>query len=161
MDEAEALFRDAVQRAPQLRHARYGLAKLLKFVGQYQQAVELFEAEIQREPKNINLRLLRRNALLQMQRSDQAIEGLLAVLKLDECNFPERHSLASQFTKRGENARVIKVLTSLLDEFADDASINYLLASAYSEKGDTKRADRQMQQYLNGRMQLDELAMIA
>jgi tetratricopeptide (TPR) repeat protein len=160
MDEAEALFRSAIEQDPHLRRARHGLAKLLKYVGQYKQAVDLFEIEISREPSNVSLRLLRCDALLQMQRSDQAIEGLLEVLELDELNFPARHSLASQLAKRGEHARVIEVLTPLLDEFADDASINYLLASAYSEQGDTQRADQHMQQYLDGRKRLDELVML-
>ncbi|WDQ17976.1 tetratricopeptide repeat protein [Rhodopirellula sp. P2] len=160
MDEAEALFRAAVRQDPQLRRARHGLAKLLKYVGKYQQAVDQFEIEMEREPDNVSLRLLRCDALLQMQQSDQAIEGLLEVLELDQLNFPARHTLASQLAKRGEHARVIEVLTPLRDEFADDASINYLLASAYSEQGDPKRSEQHMQQYLDGRKRLDELAML-
>ncbi len=160
MDAAEKLFQTAIRQDPALRRARHGLAKLMKYVGKYQEAVEQFDIEIANEPDNITLRLLRCDALLQMQRSDEAIEGLRDVLELDELNFPARHSLASQLAKRGEHAQVIEVLTPLMNRFADDASLNYLLASAYSEQGDAERADQHMQKHLDGRKRLDELAMI-
>ena len=157
--EAESFFRQAIRLNPALQKARYSLARLLKLLGRYDEAIELFDAELQHTPQDVRLRLLRCDTLLQARRNQEAIEGLREVIKLDDLNFPARHSLASELAEQGEYAEVIETLQPLVNEFSNDTSINYLLATAYDDQGNRERAEQHMQRYLDGRKHLDELAL--
>ncbi len=160
MEEAELYFHRALERDPTIARARHGLARLSLELNKNEQALALYDEIIAADPGDLDSRLLRCSCLFDLRRTDEAIEGLRAVLEIDEFNFAARHSLASNFAEQGKHDQVIELIGPLMKDFPHDVSLNYLLATAHTELGNVALADEHMQRHLDGRAQLDELGRL-
>jgi len=155
--EAELIFMTVMRQDPKSIRACRGLSRLKLESGKSEEALAFFDVLIKADPNDIDSRLLRCGTLLGLRRDDEAITELREILLTDRFNFSARHALASKLAERGQHQDVIALIEPLMTDFPDDVSLNYLLASSYTEQGQTETADVHLQRHLEGRKQLDEL----
>jgi len=160
VDEAEKTFDAALRFDASLVRARRGLARLKLEAGKNDEALTLFDAAIASNSADIDSRLLRCSTLLALRRDEEAMKSLRAILDLDKFNFAARHSLASKLAEHGKPREVVAMIQPLMAEFPDDVSLNYLLASAFTELGEATKAEGFLEKHLEGRKQLDQLGRL-
>ena len=98
--------------------------------------------------------------LMLLGRQSEAVACLRSTLDQHPRSFAARHALAEHLSKTGQAGDVIETLDPILKEFSADSSVNYLLAGAHAQLGDTERSNQYLQRHLAARKELDRLMLL-
>ena len=102
-----------------------------------------------------NSKLLRAKIYLELKREGEAVAQLESLVEEVPGYFMSRFLLATEYSKRGQSARVMDVIEPIQARFPDDVSLNYLLATAESDQGKLAQSSELMQKHLGGKGQLE------
>ncbi|TWU34452.1 tetratricopeptide repeat protein [Novipirellula artificiosorum] len=171
---ARPLFEQALAINPDFLPAISGLARTLNVLEQRSEAKLQYESVISRLGDFVDLgdlsavgadmllqaRLEKAKIQLDMGETDPVITDLEQLVQEVPMNFATRFLLATEYAKQNKSGKIIEVIEPILPKFPDDISLNYLMATAESERGNLARSTELMDKYLNGRAQLDQLTRL-
>lgn len=126
---AEAAYRQAILMQPDTVDWKLGLARCLLEMGQYSDAVAIFETMISSEPDNTDYWVLQSNAYLGLDESLKAARNLEVVQRLNKADI-QTLSLLGDIYMNNEMPDLALNAYLLAAELAEDKDLNLLLKSA-------------------------------
>lgn len=126
---AEAAYRQAILMQPEVVDWKLGLARCLLEMGQYSDAVAIFEALITDNPDNTDYWILQSNAYLGLDESLKAARNLEVVQRLNKADI-QTLSLLGDIYMNNEMPDLALNAYLLAAELAEDKDLNLLLKSA-------------------------------
>jgi tetratricopeptide (TPR) repeat protein len=155
LDEAIQTFRDLVARHPDLPEARHNLAVAYARKGLQEEAVGQFHEAVRLQPDFYEARLDLATLLLEMQRPQDALEVLQALLAAVSGNIADsgrmapsevRYRLSLAYLMLGQREAGVKELEMVLLEQPGHAGAHAQLASLYYQTYQFARAWRHARQ---------------
>ncbi len=151
--ESAEQWRRALERAPDSRSVKMGLASALRLARDCESALPLLEALQEEEPRSAEILFLQGDCLLSLEKAREAVAPLRRALELDGSLLQAAGRLGAAYVKLGEDKKAIEPLTEALVEDAD-GSLHYLLARAYRALG----KDDEARAVLESRRRMQEQA---
>ena len=126
---AEAAYRQAILMQPETIDWKLGLARCLLEMGEYSDAVAIFESLIKDDPDNTDYWILQSNAYLGSDESLKAARNLEVVQRLDKADI-QTLSLLGDIYMNNEMPDLALNAYLLAAELAENSDLNILLKSA-------------------------------
>ena len=126
---AEAAYRQAILMQPEVVDWKLGLARCLLEMGQYSDAVAIFETLITNDPDNTDYWILQSNAYLGLDESLKAARNLEVVQRLNKADI-QTLSLLGDIYMNNEMPDLALNAYLLAAELAEDKDLNVLIKSA-------------------------------
>lgn len=126
---AEAAYRQAILMQPEVVDWKLGLARCLLEMGQYSDAVAIFETLITDDPNNTDYWVLQSNAYLGLDESLKAARNLEVVQRLNKADI-QTLSLLGDIYMNNEMPDLALNAYLLASELAQDEDIDLLIKSA-------------------------------
>lgn len=126
---AEAAYRQAILMQPDVVDWKLGLARCLLEMGQYSDAVAIFETLITDHPDNTDYWILQSNAYLGLDESLKAARNLEVVQRLDKADI-QTLSLLGDIYMNNEMPDLALNAYLLAAELAEDKDLDLLIKSA-------------------------------
>jgi len=117
----------------------YEAGRNLFFLGEYDKAIEQFEAAVKADATKTIYRLYLAKALTNVGRTDEAEPLFADMLKENPDHVEAGMALAAIYAAKSKWQDVISVLVPLL-EYKHDYTVYHMLATAYYNRGEMKRA---------------------
>ena len=150
LDEADAIYRQVLQQAPQHPDALHLRALVCHAKGQFADAAQLAEAAIRSAPRVANLHNTAGEAWRRQGRLDQARQRLSEAIRLDPALTMAHHNLSLVCSAEGrhEEARQSNQQALRLNPGYVDALVQGLdIASALDDEGQAGELLRQLQKF--------------
>lgn len=157
LETAESLYAVALGYDPDILDAHLGAARVASLLEKNHAVLVHCRQALRLDPENIEARLRLAKCLLVLHRDDDAVIEFERLIKDDPENFSARFDLVSHCIKNERPQRAIDLLEPIIVEFRDDVAINYLMAIAYQQLGDSAKAEPFLQRHLDARTELDQL----
>lgn len=129
---AEAGYRKSLQLNSNAESVRVDLARVLGAQKRFPEAIELCQAVIESNPKNVTARNMLAQLLLGENKLDQAIEQFESLGKLEEDPSDTRFKIALIKIQRRDFEAAITDLNLILAEHPENTAARYYLGSAYA-----------------------------
>lgn len=126
---AEAAYRQAILMQPEVVDWKLGLARCLLEMGQYSDAVAIFETLITNDPNNTDYWVLQSNAYLGLDESLKAARNLEVVQRLNKADI-QTLSLLGDIYMNNEMPDLALNAYLLAAELAQDEDLDLLIKSA-------------------------------
>ena len=126
---AEAAYRQAILMQPEVVDWKLGLARCLLEMGQYSDAVAIFETLITNDPNNTDYWILQSNAYLGLDESLKAARNLEVVQRLNKADI-QTLSLLGDIYMNNEMPDLALNAYLLAAELAQDEDLDLLIKSA-------------------------------
>ena len=126
---AEAAYRQAILMQPEVVDWKLGLARCLIEMGQYSDAVAIFETLITNDPNNTDYWILQSNAYLGLDESLKAARNLEVVQRLNKADI-QTLSLLGDIYMNNEMPDLALNAYLLAAELAQDEDLDLLIKSA-------------------------------
>ena len=126
---AEAAYRQAILMQPEVVDWKLGLARCLFEMGQYSDAVAIFETLITEDPNNTDYWLLQSNAYLGLDESLKAARNLEVVQRLNKADI-QTLSLLGDIYMNNEMPDLALNAYLIAAELAQDEDLDLLIKSA-------------------------------
>lgn len=126
---AEAAYRQAILMQPDVVDWKLGLARCLLEMGQYSDAVAIFETLITNDPDNTDYWILQSNAYLGLDESLKAARNLEVVQRLNKADI-QTLSLLGDIYMNNEMPDLALNAYLLATELAEDKDLGVLIKSA-------------------------------
>lgn len=126
---AEAAYRQAILMQPEVVDWKLGLARCLLEMGQYSDAVAIFETLIKNDPNNTDYWVLQSNAYLGLDESLKAARNLEVVQRLNKADI-QTLSLLGDIYMNNEMPDLALNAYLLAAELAQDEDLDLLIKSA-------------------------------
>jgi predicted Zn-dependent protease len=139
-------LREAVRLAPSDRELRRDLAVALGAAGFYEEAFKLAGELLRDEPDSARLNAVAGDALLSMQKAEEALPFLKKSVALDPKNLMAQSSLGHAYMQTGQARLAVPHLEAALPTDRD-GSLYYLLSRAYRQTGQPELARQAIQKY--------------
>lgn len=156
-DNARLMYVDATRRSPKLKDAYLALAKIGIDQGRVDRALDAYFLASQGDPTDPEPLLGQAEMLWRMRRRDEAFAILQPLVQKYPTLYPARLMIAQACSEKGMPAEVVNNIAPIMDQFPDSLQLNYLLATAYNELGDTKAAREAMYRFFIADQGLGEL----
>lgn len=132
---AQREFRAAVAVNPKEPNVHFGLGYLLWTKGQYPEAAEQFQAELDNNPRHTQAMLYLADSQLKNNKPDEALPMLQKVIALVPDNAMAHRDLGLLYADRSENEEAIAELLKAIDLRPGDVNAHYRLARLYRAMG--------------------------
>lgn len=132
---AQREFRAAIAVNPKEPNVHFGLGYLLWTKGQYPEAAEQFQAELDNNPKHTQAMLYLADSQLQNNKPDPALPLIQKVIALVPDNAMAHRDLGVLLADRGENETAIAELQKAIHLRPGDVNAHYRLARLYRAMG--------------------------
>lgn len=154
--EAAAEWRAALALTPGDQRLETELATSLFLAHRYDEAMPMLARMLTREPGAPDLNFMMGQSLWRTQQPRKALPYLSAALKTEPAMLPAHAALGMVYALLDQPAEAVPHLEKAVS-LDDDGSIHYSLARAYQAAGDSKQAQRAMQQYQQIRQKNQEV----
>jgi tetratricopeptide (TPR) repeat protein len=134
-------FRAAIAANPKEPNAHFGLGYLLWTKGQYPEAAEQFQAEVDNNPNHRQAILYLADSDLQMNRLDQARTLLQGLAQADPSNVMEHLDLGIVYAEDGRNEDALRELKAAEVLSPDNVNVHWRLGRLYRVLGKTAEAN--------------------
>ncbi|KAA6463173.1 tetratricopeptide repeat protein [Acidobacteria bacterium AB60] len=138
---AQREFRAAIAANPKEPNVHFGLGYLLWTKGQFAEAGEQFQAELENNPKHVPAMLYLADCDLQRNQPDQALPWLEKVAALSPDNAMAHRDLGILYADRGESEKALSELRQAIRLSPKDANAHYRLARLYRSMGRREEAN--------------------
>ncbi|MEO1524706.1 MAG: tetratricopeptide repeat protein [Planctomycetota bacterium] len=157
--ESEALnyYREATKKSPRLIDGYLAQARTHAAHWRYEQAVTAYRRALKVDPDRLSIQIALGKALWILRKGDEAVAVLEPITKSDPTVFPAGQICARHYLQVGDPQRAIDILEPVMQTHGDDASLNYMLGSAYHQLGKEDRSDAAMQKFFAANKVIDEL----
>jgi tetratricopeptide (TPR) repeat protein len=133
-------FRAAIVANPKEPNVHFGLGYLLWTQGQYQEAAQEFQAEIDNDPRHIQAMLYLADSQIQLNHTDDARPTLEKVVKLDPVNPKGHLDLGIVYADQNRKAEAQAELQEAVKLAPDDVNTHWRLGRLYKSMGDSEAA---------------------
>ena len=123
----------------------------------YDQAEKAYRKACAVAPDRLDTRIALGKTLWKMHRKSETVELLKPIADQQPTVYPCGRMVAQYYTEQNDSAKVIATLRPMMQNFPDDASLNYMLASAYNEAGKTVESRAAMEKFLIANENIDRL----
>jgi tetratricopeptide (TPR) repeat protein len=137
---AQREFRAAVAADPKEPNVHFGLGYLLWTKGQYPEAAQQFQAEIDNNPHHLQAVLYLADSEMQMNRMEEARPLLEKLAKLDPDNSMEHLDLGIVYTDQGRKEDALVELKTAARLAPDDVNVHWRLGRLYHSMGKNAEA---------------------
>lgn len=146
--EAEALYRRAIKIDPVLLEAKHNLAVLLADSGRYEEAFQLWRANLDRAPGHLPSRLGLARALAAAGRNGEAAAEYEKVIAVRPGYIAARIDVAGVYARLGQPEAAVKQVQQALQSGPGDAEVLEKAAGVYTALGHTGEAQSAYSQAL-------------
>lgn len=137
---AQREFRAAIAANPKEPNAHFGLGYLLWTKGQYPEAAQQFQAELDNNAQHTLATLYLADSQLQMNKPDPALPLLQKVIALEPDNAMAHRDLGVLYADRSENEKAISELQKAIKLRPGDVNAHYRLGRLYRTMGRREEA---------------------
>jgi tetratricopeptide (TPR) repeat protein len=141
---AQREFRAAVAADPKEPNVHFGLGYLLWTKGQYPEAAEQFQAEIDNNPHHLQAVLYLADSKMQMNQMEEARPMLEKLSKLDPDNSMEHLDLGIVYTDEGRKEDALGELKTAARLAPDDVNVHWRLGRLYHSMGKNEEAKSEL-----------------
>ena len=158
-DDRNALdmFVRSTSRDPGFVDAYLARARIRTERFEYQHALGAYREVCRICPERADTRISLARLLWRLDQKAEAVNVLLPVTRGSSAIYPAGQLVARYHAQRGEHENVIATIRPMMNSFPDDASLNYMLASAYRETADVVGSNAAMQKFFDANKNLDRL----
>jgi tetratricopeptide (TPR) repeat protein len=142
---AQREVRAAVTANPREPNVHFGLGYLLWTKGQYAEAAQEFQAELDNDPQHQQAMLYLADADIQLEKLDEAAPLLEKVIAQTPGSAMAHRDLGIVFAARGENNEAVKEFQQAIRIAPGDVNAHYRLARLYRSMGRTAEANIEFQ----------------
>jgi tetratricopeptide (TPR) repeat protein len=142
---AQREVRAAVAANPREPNVHFGLGYLLWTKGQYAEAAQEFQAELDNDPQHQQAMLYLADADIQLEKLDEAAPLLEKVIAQTPGSAMAHRDLGIVFAARGENNEAVKEFQQAIRIAPGDVNAHYRLARLYRSMGRTAEANIEFQ----------------
>lgn len=141
---AQREFRAAVAANPKEPNVHFGLGYLLWTKGQYPEAAEQFQAEIDNNPHHLQAVLYLADSEMQMNRMEEARSLLEKLARLDPDNSMEHLDLGIVYIDEGRKEDAQAELKTAARLAPDDVNVHWRLGRLYHSMGKNAEAKSEL-----------------
>lgn len=156
-DAALAMYVESTKRNPKLVDSHLAQAAIWANRLQYDRAEQAYRVTCELDPDRVDTRIALGNLLWKLNRKSDAVDLLEPITKQAPSIYLAGRMVAHYYTLQQQPTNVISILQPMMQEFSDDAGLNYMLASAYDEIGNTVESKKAMQKFFVANENLDRL----
>ncbi|QDT08031.1 tetratricopeptide repeat protein [Rubripirellula lacrimiformis] len=156
-DSALTMFTESARRDHALVESHLGKAQILSNRSQDGAALVAYQDALESAPERWDIRIQMAETLWRMQRQSDAVRILEPIARSDASVYPAGRRLAQYYSLQHQPDDVISTLTPMLKFFPEDASLNYLLADALTQKSQHDRAGEAMDRFYRANSVVDTL----
>lgn len=133
-------FRAAAASNPKEPNVHFGLGYLLWTKGQYAEAAEQFQAEIDNNPRHLQAMLYLADSDIQLSKMDEARSLLEQLARLDPENAMEHRDLGIVYMEDGRKDDAMRELKKAVQLAPNDVNAHWRLARLYRTMGRAEEA---------------------
>ena len=156
-DSALAMYGESTKRDPQLVESFVAQATIWSNRSVYDQAEKAYRKACAVAPDRLDIRIALGKTLWKMHRKSEAAELLKPIADQQPSVYPGGRMVAQYYAEQKDSGNVIATLRPMMQTFPDDASLNYMLASAHHEAGNTIESMATMKKFLIANENIDRL----
>lgn len=156
-DGAVVGYRRALEINSDIFRAHVGLMHAFIFLDKDQEALAEASLVAREQPDNVSVRLEKAMLLKGRDRDDEMLADLIAVLDVQPERYDAVFALAEFYVDNQRWQQAYDLIDGVGDLYADDASLNYLMADACAQLSKTAEAEQRLQKHFDGREKIDEL----
>ena len=156
-DNALDMFVRSTNRAPDFVDARLAQARLWTERLDYDRALQAYREVCRLDPQRTDTMIAMSKLLWKLDRKSDAADVLRPIARASPSIYPAGQLAAQYDAQQGDHQNVIATIQPMMKTFPDDASLNYMLASAYRETGDLERSSEAMNRFFDANKNLDRL----
>ena len=138
---AQREFRAAIAANPQEPNVHFGLGYLLWTKGQYPEAADEFQAELDNEPQHLAAMLYLADSDLQMEKLDQAAPLLQKAVELAPDSAMAHRDLGMVYAAQNHNQEAVDEFQEAIRLAPSDVNAHYRLARLYRSMGSSAEAN--------------------
>ena len=156
-DAALALFVESTNRDPWFVDSYFAQAQIWGSRFQYEEALNAYRKAHQVAPDRLEVAIALGKALWKTHQETEAADMLVPITRQDASIYPAGRIVAQYYARQNDAENVISTVKPMMQHFPDDASLNYLLASAYNDLGKRAEATAAMNKYFVANEHIDRL----
>ena len=156
-DLALAMYSESTKRNPAFVDSYVAQATLWSNRSVHSQVEKAYRQACEIAPHRLDTRIALGKTLWKMQRKSETVELLKPIADEHPTVYPCGRMVAQYYTEQNDSAKVIATLRPMLQNFPDDASLNYMLASACNEAGKNAESRAAMERFLIANEKIDRL----
>ncbi len=156
-DSAIAMYNESTKRNPELVNSYVAQATIWSNRSVYDRAEKAYRKACEIASDRLDTRIALGKTLWKMHRKSDTVELLKPIADQHPTVYPCGRMVAQYYTEQNDSARVIATLRPMMQNFPDDASLNYMLASAYNKTGKTVESRAAIEKFLIANEQIDRL----
>jgi tetratricopeptide (TPR) repeat protein len=156
-DLALAMYTESTKRNPAFVDSYVAQATIWSNRSVHNQVEKAYRQACEIAPHRLDTRIALGKTLWKMQRKSETVELLKPIADQHPTVYPCGRMVAQYYTEQNDPAKVIATLRPMMQNFPDDASLNYMLASAYNEAGKRVESRAAMEKFLIANENIDRL----
>lgn len=156
-DSALAMYAESTSRDPHVVESYIAQATIWTNRADFGQAEQAYRAACSAAPDRLDTRIALAKTLWKMHRKSEAAELLKPIAEQQPTIYPSGRMVAQYYAEQQDFGNVIATLQPMMQTYPDDASLNYLLASAHHEAGNTSESKAAMEKFLVANERIDRL----
>jgi tetratricopeptide (TPR) repeat protein len=156
-DSALAMYAESTKRNPQLVESYVAQASIWSKRSVYDHAEQAYRKACAIAPDRLDIRIALGKTLRKMHRKSEMIELLKPITDQQPTVYPCGQMVAQYYAEQNDSANVIATLRPMMQTYPDDASLNYMLASAYHQSGMAVESRAAMEKFLIANENIDRL----
>ena len=150
--EAITEYQTFLKAHPEAVAVRSNLGVALAHEGRFTEAIREYKEALNSDPTNSGIRFNLALAYYKMNEVDEAVKEFEAVYAIQPASDPEHRRLllllSECYLRRGEDAKVVKLLDPLADADPNDLTLAYLLGTALLHQGQDERGSLMIERIL-------------
>tara|TARA_R110002049_G_scaffold285698_1_gene466664 strand:- start:32938 stop:34305 length:1368 start_codon:yes stop_codon:yes gene_type:complete len=154
---ALAMFIESTNRNPDMVDAYLAQATGWSALLRHDRALQAYRMALDAEPDRIDTRVAMGKLLWKLDQRNEAAELLKPIARSSPNIYPAGELVAQYHLMRNEPQQAISILQSMTQHFPDDASLNYMLASAHDQIDNIDESTAAMNQFFIANKELDQL----
>ena len=143
------LYREFLASHPDAAEIRSNLGAALARDGKFSEAIDEYQAALKQLPNNQGVRMNLALAYYKLGRPSEAVQDLRLLHEREPLELKPALLLADCYLQMGQPATAAGLLTPLLQEYADDHAVIYLLGMALLKDGKTNEAQVMLDRILH------------
>jgi tetratricopeptide (TPR) repeat protein len=142
---AQREFRAAIAVNPKEPNVHFGLGYLLWTKGQYAEAAQQFQSELDNDPQHLQAILYLADSNIQLEKYDDALPLLEKLVSQHADNAMAHRDLAVVYAARDRNTEAVKEFQQAIHLAPNDVNAHYRLARLYRSMGRTAEANAEFE----------------
>lgn len=156
-DSALAMYAESTNRDAQLVESYVEQAAIWSDRADYDQAEKVYRRACAAAPDRLDTRIAWGKTLWKMHRKSEAAELLEPIVEQQPTVYPIGRLVAQYYAEQKDCENVIATLRPMMETYPDDATLNYMLASAHHEVGNKSESRAAMEKFLVANESIDRL----